>query len=134
MPYSIETRPNGALISLSATSREEFVRDLVTSLLEAAYGKSPASAGAPERVVPIQAAGSDEAELLANLAADTLRAVGATAGTLLPPRWLAFDERRVTVTLPVAGGRHHGPVLAAGRATVERPLPDLRATLAVAAP
>jgi len=93
---------------LAATSREEFVRDLVASLLEAAYGKPSAAAPAAGQVVPIQTAGADEAEILSHLAAETLRAVHETAGTLLAPRWIAFDEQRVTATLPVAEGASTG--------------------------
>lgn len=131
MSYTIETRPHGALITLAATSREEFVRDLLASLLETAYGKNPGAAGATGQVVPIQAAGADGAALLAHLAADTLRAIGETEGTLLPPRWLAFDESRVTATLPVGPRTGPVPLLVPHRATLTSPLPDLRATLEV---
>ncbi len=101
MSYTIETAPHGALISLSATSREEVVRDLVASLLEATYGTGASTAAATGQMVPIQAAGGDDGALLSNLAAGTLRAIGETDGKLLPPRWLAFDEKRVTAHLPV---------------------------------
>jgi len=43
----------------------------------------------------------DDEDLLAGLAEDLLRAVREEPGTLLPPRWLAFDERRVTANLPL---------------------------------
>lgn len=131
MSYTIETRPHGAFISLAATSREEFVRDLVASLLEAVYGKNPGAAGASGQVVPIQATGVDDGALLAHLTADTLRAIGETEGRLLPPRWLAFDESRVTATLPVGPRSGPVPVLGPHRATLASPLPDLRATLEV---
>lgn len=133
MPYTVDPRSGSTLISLSATNREEFVRDLVASLLEAAYGKTSGAASGG-RVVPIQAAGADDAEILARLAADTLRAVRETAGRLLPPRWISLDEGRVTATLPVASNGGPGPMLAAYRTSVERPLPDLKATLEVTAP
>ncbi len=131
MSYTIETRPHGALISLAATSREEFVRDLLAALLEAAYGKNSGAAGASGQMLPIQATGADDGALLAHLTADTLRAIGETKGTLLPPRWLAFDESRVTATLPVGPRSGPGPMLVPHRATLASPLPDLRATLEV---
>jgi hypothetical protein len=129
--YTIETRPHGAFISLAAKSREEFVRDLVASLLEAAYGKTPGAAVASGQVVPIQATGADDGALLAHLTADTLRAIRETEGTLLAPRWLAFDESRVTATLPVGLRSGPVPILGSHRAMLASPLPDLRATLEV---
>jgi hypothetical protein len=131
VPYTVDVRAGSTHISVSAASREEFVRDLVSSLLEAAYGTRPE--GPDEgRVVPIQAAGADDAEILAELAADTLRAVRETAGRLRPPRWIALDEGRVTVTLPVGGDGGPPPRLTARRTSVDRPLPELLATLEVA--
>jgi len=129
VPYTVDATSHGAVISLTAKSREEFVRDLVAALLEAAYGKLPAAAPADGRMVPIQSAGAGESEILSHLTADTLRAVHETSGTLLAPRWIAFDEQRVTATLPVAGGASFGRLLTARRAALESPLPDLRATL-----
>lgn len=131
MSYTIETRPHGALITVAATSREEFVRDLLASLLEAAYGKNPGAAGASGQMVPIQAAGADDGALLEHLTASALRAIGETEGTLLAPRWLAFDESRVTATLPVSPRSGPVTVLVPHRATLTSPLPDLRATLEV---
>ncbi|MFI5182192.1 MAG: hypothetical protein ACHQPI_12445 [Thermoanaerobaculia bacterium] len=131
MSYTIETRPHGALISLAATSREEFVRDLVASLLEAAYGTNAGANGVSGQMVPIQAVGADERALLSNLAAGTLRAIRETGGKLLPPRWLAFDESRVTATLPVTARSGPSPALVPERATLTSPLPDLKATLEI---
>jgi hypothetical protein len=133
VPYTVDSRASSTIISLSAKSREEFVRDLVASLLQAAYGERPEAAPAEGQVVPIQAAGADEAEILSQLTAGTLRAVRETAGRLLPPRWIALDENRVTATLPVVGHTAPGPLLAARRASLECPLPDLKATLEVVA-
>jgi hypothetical protein len=129
--YTIETRPHGTLITLAATSREEFVHDLLASLLEAAYGKNPGAASASGQMVPIQATGADDRTLLAHLTEGMLRAIGETDGTLLAPRWLAFDESRVTATLPVGPRSGPVPVLIPHRATLASPLPDLRATLEV---
>jgi hypothetical protein len=131
--YTVEDRASFTVITLSAKSREEFVRDLVASLLEAAYGTPPEAGAGAGRVIPIQAAGADDAEILSQLAAGTLRAVRETPGRLLPPRWIALDEKRVTATLPVAGNGAPGPLLSARRTSLERPLPELVATLEVAA-
>ncbi|MGE5344547.1 MAG: hypothetical protein ACM3JH_01220 [Acidithiobacillales bacterium] len=131
MPYTVDVREGSTVISLSAKTREEFVRDLVTSLLEAAYGAHPEGAAAG-RVVPIQAAGADEAQILAHLAEGTLRAVRETAGKLLPPRWIALDEGRVTAVLPVVDNGGPPPRLTARSTSLERPLPELRARLELA--
>ncbi len=131
MPYTVDVRAGSTFISLSARSREEFVHDLVASLLEAAYGVLPEGPAA-RRVVPIQAAGTHEAEILAHLAADTLRAVGETAGKLLPPRWISLDEGRVTAVLPVVENGGPPPRLMTRSTSLEHPLPELRATLEVA--
>lgn len=131
MSYTIETRPHGAFISLAATSREEFVRDLLASLLEAAYGKNPGAAGSSGQMLPIQTSGADDGALLAHLAADALRAIRETEGTLLAPRWLAFDESRVTATLPVGPRSGPVPALVPYRSKLVSPLPDLRATLEI---
>ena len=133
MPYTLDAQTGSTVITLSAKSREEFVHDLIASLLEAAYGQHTDTADAG-RVVPIQAAGAGDAEILARLAAGTLRAVRETQGRLLPPRWIALDEGRVTATLPVAANGEPGPLLAARRALLERPLPDLVARLEVGSP
>jgi len=120
--YTIETNPHGAVISLASASRPEAVRDLVAALLEAAYGAGAPAAPATGQVVPIQAAGADDRDLLSNLAAGTLRAIAGTDGTLLPPRWLAFDEKRVTATLPVAPAKKEVRPLSLSRPlTVEMP-------------
>ena len=131
MPYTVDSTATATVISLSAKSRAELVRDLVASVLEAAYGGT-STAPAEGQIVPIQAAGEGEAELLTNLAADTLRAVRETPGTLLPPRWLAFDEKRVTATLPVAGGAAASRDLVPRSAAVERSLPDFKGRIELA--
>jgi hypothetical protein len=133
--YTIETVPHGALISLASASREEVVRDLVASLLEAAYGAGPAGAAASGQMVPIQAAGADDRELLSNLAADTLHAIAGTDGTLLPPRWLAFDEKRVTAILPVVPTKGEARPLSLGKPlTLDPAAPGFVARLSLESP
>ena len=140
MSYSLSRSSDPPSIALAAGSREELVRDLIAALLDASYGDPappPAGSAAESVFVPIQASGNDERELLTQLAADTLRAVAETDGVLLPPRWLAFDEKRVTANLPVVPGsvRPRELPLSAGRpaVTIESDLPAFRGTVALAA-
>jgi hypothetical protein len=138
--YSLRPSAAGMTIALEAGSREELVRDLVAALLDAAYkGAAPAAPGpaAESTYVPIQASGNDERELLEHLAADALRAVAETDGVLLPSRWLAFDEQRVTANLPVAPGsvrpRDLSPFHGRPAVAIERGLPAFRGTVSLAA-
>ncbi len=111
MPQEVKESPEAIQVSVGAPSREELFRAVLTAVLEAAYGGPPAESTSEGRVVPVQAAGEDDDVLLADLVDDTLRAIVEETGTLRPPRWLAFDEKRVTATLPV-----HSP------GTASRPL------------
>ena len=100
MPHELKESPESIELSVSATTREGLFRDALAGVLEAAYG-APLPEGAYEgRVVPVQAAGDDERSLLAGLVDDALRAVREEPGTLHLPRWMAFDEKRVTANLP----------------------------------
>ncbi len=140
MPYNLSRTSAGLTIALTAGSREELVKDLIVALLEASYGgPAPAGAGAVADglFVPIQASGNDEREVLTHLAADTLRAVSETDGVLLPPRWLAFDEKRATANLPVVEGAVR-PGLAdlpfgQPAVAIESGLPAFRGTVSLAA-
>jgi len=137
VPYTLNDSPNGTVLTLTAATRDELVHALLGGLLEASY-RNPSPSGAPEgQFVPIQASGNDTGELLTNLAADALRAIAETDGTLVPPRWLSFDEKRVTAHLPVvpAGASRRAFVLAARHPalTVESDLPAFRARLELAA-
>lgn len=101
MPYELKESPEAVQLSVSASSRDELFRAALTGVLEAAYGSALPEGTYEGRVVPVQAAGGDDDVLLADLVDDALRAIREEAGTLRPPRWLAFDERRVTANLPV---------------------------------
>ena len=119
MPHELTESPDAVLVSVIAPSREELFRAALTGVLEAAYG-GPAPEGSYDgRVVPVQAAGGEDDVLLADLVDDTLRAVREEAGTLRPPRWLAFDENRVTANLPLHSPRAPGRPLELSRAEVE---------------
>lgn len=101
MPHDVKESPEAIQVSVKAPSREELFRAALTAVLETAYGGLPAEGSCEGRVVPVQAAGEDDDVLLADLVDDTLRAIVEETGTLRPPRWLAFDEKRVTAALPV---------------------------------
>ena len=133
VPFELGDTETGVTIQLSATSREEAVRDLLAGLLQAAYTGTPQDGTADGQFVPVQAVGETFESLMADLVRDTLEAVRQAPGTLLPPRWLAFDEKRVTANLamvPTLARRRGlrrpdlGPAL-----KVESPLPALRATI-----
>ena len=100
MPHELKEGPESIELSATAPGREELFRAVLEAVLEAAYRGKPEGRG-DGRFVPVQAAGMDDEDLLAGLAEDLLRAVREEPGTLLPPRWLAFDERRVTANLPL---------------------------------
>lgn len=101
MPHELKESPEAIELSVTAPTREELFREALAGILEVAYS-NPVPEGIYEgRVVPVQAAGSDDDTLLAELADDTLRAVRDEKGALQPPRWLAFDDNRVTATLPL---------------------------------
>jgi len=105
VPYELVESPESIQLSVSAPGREELFRDSLTGVLAAAYG-APLTEGTSEgRVVPLQATGDDDDALLAGLVEEALRAVQEEEGTLLPPRWLAFDVNRVTVNLPIQAPR-----------------------------
>jgi hypothetical protein len=101
VPHDVKESPEAIELSVSAPSREELFRAALGGLLEVAYGSQVPEGSYEGRVVPVQAAGDDDDVLLAGLVDDALRAVREEAGTLRPPRWLAFDEKRVTATLPL---------------------------------
>jgi hypothetical protein len=101
VPYELKESPETIQLSVSAPNREELFQVALTGVLEATYG-TPVPEGTSEgRFVPVQAAGDDDDVLLAGLVEEALRAVREEPGTLHPPRWLAFDVKRVTANLPV---------------------------------
>ena len=120
MPYELKESPKELQLLVSAPSREELFRAALTGALEAAYG-TPLPEGTTEgRVVPLQAAGDDDDVLLAGLVDEAFRAVHQEPGTLHPPRWLAFDVKRVTANLPVHSRESAARPLGISRAEVER--------------
>ena len=133
MAIQLDTNENGVTIQLSARSREEAVLDLLSGLLQAAYAGAPPDPGTEGQFVPVQAVGDSFEALLSDLVRDTLDAVRQAPTTLVAPRWLAFDERRVTANLAMArtlAPRRGLSRPAVGPAlVVESPLPTLRATI-----
>lgn len=104
MPHELKEGPESIELSVTASGREELFRSALEGLLAASCPAPPEGKG-DGRVVPVQAAGADDESLLAGLVEDTLRAIREEPGTLLPPRWLAFDEHRVTANLPLTAAR-----------------------------
>jgi len=87
---------------VGGADRSGLYRAAIAAVLEALYGDSPAPPPADgSGVVPLQAAGHDEAERLGGLLAELLREAPLAPGRLLPPSWLSFDERRATATFRV---------------------------------
>jgi hypothetical protein len=108
--YGLKKTPKGVEATLSAATREEFYRDALQATLEVAYGGTPPQGDYQGSVVPIQATGDDEAQIVGDLVADCLLAIDNAGGTLHSPRWLAFDAGRVTANLPEtspAAKTHH---------------------------
>jgi hypothetical protein len=136
--YGIRETATGVTLDLSAASREELVKDLLAGLLEAAYAHSAQAETSEGQFVPVQAVGATLEEMLKGLVKDTLDAVHEAHGTLHAPRWLAFDENRVTANLAMTEPR------AAARGVqvpglrpllrIESPLPSFRGTLELEVP
>lgn len=117
MPHELKESPDSIEVSVTAAGREELFRAAIEGVLAAALPNAPEEKG-DGRVVPVQAAGADDETLLAGLVEDTLRAVRDEPGTLLPPRWLAFDENRVTANLALTGPRADARSLALADAAI----------------
>lgn len=131
MPYELKPSPEMIELAVTAPDREALFRETLGGVLEASYG-APLPDGAYEGlVVPVQAAGDDDAALLEGLVEDTLRAVRGEPGTLGPPRWLAFDVKRVTATLPLRVPRASSRPLALGSAGVDTGTEGLSARIAL---
>ena len=101
MPYSLKETPGGMELDVSASGRESLVRESLHGVLEALYGKEAIDGPGSGQAIPIQAAGVTLGQSLQELVAELLDLAPKTQGPLGPPRWLAFDEGRLTATLPV---------------------------------
>ena len=101
MPYSLKETPGGVELDVVASGREPLVRDSLSGVLEALYGKESAGGAGSGQAIPIQAAGFTLSQSLPDLVAELLDQAPKVEGALGSPRWLAFDEGRVTATLPI---------------------------------
>ena len=119
MPHELKESSGAIDLSVSAPDRPELFRAALEGVLEAVYGPTPHDGTSEGRIVPIQAAGDGDGALLAGLVDDALRAVREERGTLGSPRWLAFDDKRVTATLPVLARETAGRALELSSASVE---------------
>ena len=134
MTYEIENTPSGAIATIRSSSREELFTDALAAALAAAYAGTPALGTLDGQFVPIQAAGDDDATLLSELVKDCLEAVRTAPGTLHPPRWMAFDEKRVTANLPLSMPKAGTRPVSMDRVAIERPLPGLLARVSLSLP
>jgi hypothetical protein len=118
VPHELKESEGAVDLSVTAPTREDLFRAALAGVLEAAYGAASADGSYEGQVVPVQAAADDDGVLLAGLVDDTLRAVREENGTLRPPRWLAFDEKRVTAALPLHLPKTPGRLLTVSAAEV----------------
>ncbi len=118
MPHELKETDGAIDLTATAPERAELFRAVLAGVLDAVYGASPVPGSTEGRVVPVQAAGDDDDVLLADLVDDTLRAAREEPGTLGLPRWLSFDERRVTATLPLLLPKAKGRTLVVSAARV----------------
>jgi hypothetical protein len=131
--YGISETPSGLTITLAAKTRDELYREAVRAALEAVYGGAPPAGESDGQTYPVQGAGLDDAAMLRTLFEECFVAARRAEGTLHPPRWIAFDEGRVTANLalstPKAPARPLTPALHGSLQTAGT-FPDFRATLA----
>ena len=119
MAYQLTPVPDGLELAVTAGTREDLFRDTVQGTLEAVYGSPLPEGSYGGQVVPVQAAGSDVPAQVAEIVSDCLRAVDGASGTLHPPRWMAFDEGRVTAHLPLTSPRADARVVLLRHAVAE---------------
>lgn len=100
MSYSLKETPDGIELDVTASGRDSLVRESLHGVLEALYGERTVGSSSGQ-TIPIQAAGVALGQSLPELVAELLDLAPRTQSPLGPPRWLAFDEGRLTATLPV---------------------------------
>lgn len=137
MSYGISQTASSLTITLAAKTRDELYRDAANAALEAVYG-GPPPAGTPDgQTYPVQGAGLAEGDILRTFFTECFEAARQAPGTLHAPRWIAFDEGRVTANLvlaePKAPVRVLEPALH-GAFKTSGAFPDFRATLAFSVP
>ena len=101
MPYSLKETPGGMELDVTASGRDALVRESLAGVLEALYGKGSTGGTGSGQAIPLQAAGVTLAQSLPELVGELLEAAPKSPSPLGTPRWLAFDEGRVTATFPV---------------------------------
>lgn len=101
MTYEISESRGTIHVSILAASREELWRETIRAALDAAYVGGATTSEYDGQVFPIQAVGTDDGEVLTQLLHECFEAVRTAEGRLQPPKWMAFDERRVTANLPI---------------------------------
>lgn len=137
MSYGISEAPSGLTITLAAKTRDELYRDAARAALEAVYGGAPPAGTSDGQTYPVQGAGLAEGDILRTFFKECFEAARRAPGTLHAPKWIAFDEGRVTANLtlstPKTPAREldpalHGPFESTGT------FPDFRVTLSFSVP
>ena len=137
MAYGISETPSGLTITLAAKTRDELYRDAVKAALLAAYGAEPPAGASDGQTYPVQGAGLAEGDILRTFVTECVEAARRAPGTLHAPKWLSFDEGRVTANLalstPKTPVRELDPA-PRGAFETAGTFPDFRATLAFSVP
>ncbi len=113
MAYRLADGPSGIEITITADTRNALFRDALQGALEAAYGRPPGGGSYSGKVVLVQALGPTLEALLLDLVRNALKVTRDADGTIEPPRWLAFDEGRAAVNLPLVAPRSEPRALVA---------------------
>lgn len=129
MSYVLKETPEGIEVEVTSDGRDALVRESLCAALDAVYGPNVPVGSEPGQMIPIQAAGKDLARALPELLRTLFDTVARSERALRPPRWLAFDEGRITATLPLSDVSLPGRLLHLERAIVD---PAGRAQLVLA--
>ncbi len=110
MSFEVLETARGIEVFVQAEKRESLFGDAIAVSLDLLYGSRPGVPDPLGRVWPIQGTGKDDKEILFNLLRAVVDASAESLQQLLPPKWTAFDEGRVTATLLVSSAA--APVVA----------------------
>ena len=101
MTYGLTESPSAIEATISTPDRETFFRDAIQVALRVAYAGEPPLGDSEGQFVPIRAVGNDDRSIMSELVKECLDAAHNARGILHPPRWLAFDDGRVSANLPL---------------------------------
>lgn len=112
MSYDIKKNSEGFEVTIEALDRASLFKEAVCSYLELIYKPQPSVPDKEGRFFPVQVSGTTDKELLEDLLDAVGDAAASNEDAFLKPRWLSFDEGRVTVNLPLA--KKEGPPALSG--------------------